>query len=184
MALAMLVALPAPAWTAETWDDGARVELAGIFVPAARARLLARVRLGGEDAAFIAFAADLPEGERDLFVIAAAGRVMGIDILTWHGTDGSRLFSRIAAVPDGVRVRLERVGSAPRGRGVRREAWIDYLAWQANAAMTDAPVRPVLAGTWQAALAEQRVHSLGLLAVPLRSVPAALVGALPAPYLQ
>jgi hypothetical protein len=183
LALSLAAVLPGAARPAETWDEGARTELAGVLVPTARARLLARVRLGGDETVFLSFAADLPEGERDLFAIAAAGRIIAVDVLAWRGTDGSRLYSRLSTVPDGRRVQLERTASAPRGHGVRREAWIDYLAWQAEGAMTDAPVRPVLAGTWQAALAEQRAAILGLLAVNLPGVPAALVAAVPPPHL-
>jgi hypothetical protein len=188
LAGALLAVLPGAARPVEpgprdTGQDGARIELAGVAVPARRARVLAAIRLGGIPAACLAFAADLPEGERDLLAVAAAGRVMAIDVLTWRGIDGSHLFTRLSAVPDGVRLRLERTASAPRERGVRREAWTDYLAWQAGAAMTDAPVRPVLAGTWQASLAEQRAAALALLTVPPNGVPAALVAALPAPHL-
>jgi hypothetical protein len=190
---AMLAGLPGAARPAEPGrtasigadlsNDGPRTDLAGITVPAARARVLAIIRLGDVPAACLAFAADLPEGTRDLFAVAAAGRVTAIDLLTWRGTDGSRLFTRLSAVPDGCRLRLERTASAPRGRGVRREAWTDYLAWRAGGAMTDAPVRPVLAGTWQAALAEQRGSGLALLTEPPNGVPAALAAALPAPHL-
>jgi hypothetical protein len=184
LAASALAMLSAPGRAAETWDEGAQTELAGVLVPAARARLLARVRLGGHDTAFLAFAADLPDGERDLFAIAAEGRIMAIDVLNWRGADSGRLFSRLATVPDGRRVRLERTASAPRGRGMRREAWIDYLAWQEDGAMIDAPVRPVLTGTWQAALAAQRAAMLGLLAVKLHGVPPSLVAALPPPNLS
>jgi hypothetical protein len=183
LAFPLLALVPQPGRTAETWDDGARTEMAGVLVPAARARAMAKVRLGNQEAAFLAFAADVPEGERELFAIAAGGRIIAIEVLSWRGNDGSRLFSRLSAVPDGRRVRLERTASAPRGRGVRHEAWTDYLACQPGAAMTDAPARAVLAGTWQAALAEQRAEILSLLAVNLSGIPTSLVAAVPPPHL-
>jgi hypothetical protein len=155
--------------------------LGGIGVPAARARVLAAFPLGGAPAVALAFAADLPEGTRDLLGVAAAGRVVALEVLSWHGADGSRLYTRLTVVPDGRRLRLERSASAPRGHGFRREQWTDYLAWQEAGPMADAPVRPVLAGTWQAGLAAQRAGVLATLAVGLRGVPPALVAACPPP---
>ena len=184
LAFPLLGFLPPPASAA----DAATVSLGGILVPASRARLLANVRLGGEMVTVLAFAADLPEGERDLFVVAVPGRVAALDLLTWHGADGTRLHTRVSAVSDGVRLRLQRIASAPRGRGYRREEWIDYLAWQNTAPMLDAPVRPVLAGTWQAAQAAQRIATLALLAGAsltgnLNTVSPALLAACPPPKL-
>lgn len=155
--------------------------LGGIDLPAERARVLARFALGGAPAVALAFAADLPEGERDLLAVAAAGRVVALEVLSWRGADGSRLYTRLSVVPDGRRLRLERTASAPRGPGYRREQWTDYLAWQAAGPMADAPVRPVLAGTWQAGLAAQRAGVVATLAVGLRGVPPALIAACPPP---
>jgi len=155
--------------------------LGGIDVPAGRARVLARFPLGGAPAVALAFAADPPEGERDLLAVAAAGRVVALEVLSWRGADGSRLYTRLSVVPDGRRLRLERSASAPRGRGFRREQWTDYLAWQDAGPMADAPVRLVLAGTWQAGLAAQRAGVVASLAVGLRGVPPALIAACPPP---
>lgn len=155
--------------------------LAGIAVPAGRVRLLANFSLGGTPVSALAFAADLPEGQRDLFTVVAAGRVQALELLTWQGTDGSRLQTRLSAVPDRQRLRLERSASAPRGRVHRREDWTDYLAWQEEAPMLDAPVRPVLAGTWQDSLAAQRAAIRSMLVVGLRGVPSALVARCPPP---
>ena len=171
-----------PARAAEP-DGEARTMLGGIAVPAARARLLATPRLGGAPAAVLAFAADLETGERDLFAVVAQGRLVALDLLSWRGSDGGRLYTRLSAVPDGRRLRLQRVAACPRGRGWRREEWTDYLAWQEDGPMADAPVRPVLAGTWQAALAAQRQAVLALLAVGLRGVPPALLACCPPPRL-
>jgi len=157
--------------------------LDGIDVPAERARVLARFALGGAPAVALAFAADLTEGARDLLAVAAAGRVVALEVLSWRGADGSRLYTRLSVVPDGLRLRLERSASAARGHGYRREQWTDYLAWRDGGPMADAPVRPVLAGTWQAGLAAQRAGVAATLAVGLRGVPPALVGACPPPCL-
>lgn len=149
--------------------------LAGIAVPAERARLLATFSLGETTASAVAFAADLPEATRDLLAVTGLGLVLALELLNWHGEDGSRLQTRLSAVPDRQRLRLERNASVPRGRGYRREVWTDYLAWQGAQPMADAPVRPVLAGTWQAALAAQRAGTRTMLLVGLRSVPPGLV---------
>jgi hypothetical protein len=181
-----LMLLPLLAWprararAADLLPD-ARASLGGIEVPAERARQLAAFPLGGVPAAVLAFAADLAAGERDLLVVVAAGRLVALEVLMWRGTDGSRLYTRASAVSDGLRLRLERTASAPRGRGYYREQWTDYLAWQENGPMADAPVRPVRAGTWQAALATQRAGMRAALAVGLRSVPPALIAACPPP---
>ena len=181
-----LVFLSALAWPgaparAADMEAVAGAILDGIDVPAERARVLARFALGGTPALALAFAADLAEGTRDLLAVAAAGRVVALEVLSWRGTDGSRLYTRLSVVPDGRRLRLERSASAPRGPGYHREQWTDYLVWQEAGPMADAPVRPVLAGTWQARLAAQRAGMLATLAVGLRNVPPALVAACPPP---
>jgi hypothetical protein len=173
----LLAGMAVPARAAE----GDTTTLAGIIVPAGRARVLAMIPLGAATAWALGFAADLPEGGRDLVALAALGRVLALELLSWHGADGSRLQTRLSAVPDRQRVRLERLASAPRGRGYRHEEWIDYLAWQELAPMTDAPVRPVLAGTWQAALAGQRDCVRALLAGGPAWVAPELLACCPAP---
>jgi len=163
--------------------EEARITLAGIEVPAVRARLLATVKLGGMPVAVLAFAADLADGVRDLFAVVAGGRVVALEVLAWHGTNGERLSTQVSAVSDRLRLRLQREASAPRGRGYRREQWTDYLGWQGAAPLADAPVRPVLAGTWQAALAAQRAEMRAVLTVGPRGVAPALVAACPPPVL-
>lgn len=181
--LLLLSALAWPGAPAGAADIAATqsITLGGIDVPAERARVLARCSLGGVPAVALAFAADLPGATRDLFAVALAGRVAALEVLSWHGEDGSRLYTRLSVVPDGMRLRLERNASAPRGKGFRREQWTDYLTWREDAPMADAPVRPVLAGTWQAGLAAQRAGVLASLAVGLRGVPPALIAACPPP---
>jgi hypothetical protein len=182
----LLLAFPILAWPPglSRAADGAAAEpvvLAGIAMPATRARLLATFPLAEATASALAFGADLPEGTRDLLAVTMAGRVLALELLAWHGTDGSRLQTRLSAVPDRQRLRLERTASAPRGRSYRRESWTDYLAWQGEAPMADAPVRPVLAGTWQAALAAQRADMVAILAGGRRDVSPELVASCPPP---
>lgn len=149
--------------------------LAGIAVPADRARLLATFPLGETTASALAFAADLPDGTRDLLVVTGLGLVLALELLSWLGEDGSRLQTRLSTVPDRQRLRLQRAASVPHGHGYRREDWTDYLAWQGAAPMADAPVRPVLAGTWQASLAAQRAGTRTMLVIGPRGVPPGLV---------
>lgn len=155
--------------------------LGGIVVPAERARVLAAAALGGTAAVLIAFGADTAAGQRDLLAVAAGGVLVALEPLVWRGTEGSRLGTRVTFVPDGQRLRLQRIGTVPRGQGYHREDWTDYLAWNNGAPMHDAPARPVLAGTWQAVLSEQRAGMRALLGVGLHGVPAALIAACPAP---
>ena len=160
-------------------DRARAAEDIGLAVPGVRARRLAVFSLGEATAVALAFGADLPEGERDLLAITAAGQVLALEILVWHGADGSRLQTRLAAVPDRQRLRLQRTASIRRGHANRREDWTDYLSWQGAAPMADAPVRPVLAGTWQAALAAQRQEMRAALAAG--QALAALVACCPPP---
>lgn len=134
----------------------------------------------------------LPSGQV-LAVLAgwdgARMRVLGVESWDWHGSGPRRLGLRLAAVPDDRRVRLlyEAVLSTPREGGpapgglgggpggggrvvVRREAWTDVLAWQDGEAMRSEPLRPVLAGTWQARMAHTRAAVAALLAAPCTDV--------------
>jgi hypothetical protein len=171
-----------PARAADTGADEQTI-LEGVGVPASRARVLAHGLLDGTPTITIAFGADVAEGRRDLFAVIAAGRVAALEILSWQGYDGARLYTRVSGVPNDYRLRLERNASSPRGHGYRHEAWTDYLAWHAATPMTDAPVRPVLAETWQASLASQRRAMPALLAPNLRAIPPALLAACPPPRL-
>src|SRR3954468_3190228 len=76
LALPLLAILPRRSPGAEPLDGGERTVIAGVAVPAARARRRIGLRLGGAEATLLAFAADLPEGERDLLAVAADGRVV------------------------------------------------------------------------------------------------------------
>ncbi|MGI3776642.1 MAG: hypothetical protein ACRYGC_05030, partial [Janthinobacterium lividum] len=123
----------------------------------------------------------LPSGQV-LAVLAgwdgAQVRVLGVESWDWHGSGPRRLGLRVVAVPDDRRVRLlyEAVLSTPREDGpagrvvVRHEAWTDVLAWQEGGAMRSEPLRPVLAGTWQARMAGTRAAVAALLAAPCTDV--------------
>ncbi len=119
-------------------------------------------------------------------------RILAVESWTWQGSGPRRLALRLVAVPDDRRVRLlydatlasQEAGGAgqdvaapePGGAGlgatgrarvvVRREAWTDILAWQDGDALRSEPLRPVLAGTWQARMAQIRADVAALLATP------------------
>mgnify|MGYP001036457391 CR=1 FL=1 len=96
----------------------------------------------------------------------ARPRLLGLEVLDWHGADGAHLETRFASAGDGVRIRLARQAAAPRDRlRWRREAWTDYLAWR-GAGLADAPVRPPPPGTWQARLGGLRARVQDWLATP------------------
>ena len=62
-------------------------------------------------------------------------------------------------------------GAADRARVVvRREAWTDVLAWRDGEALRSEPLRPVLAGTWQARMARTRADVAALLATPREEI--------------
>ena len=178
--LPVLARLAVPARAGDPVEE-ASIRLGGVRVPADRARLVATVPLGPSQAALVAFAADLPEGLRELVVVTDGTRVLALELLAWRGEDGSRLQTRLSAVTDRQRLRLERGAAAPRGRGIRREDWTDYLRWQPEGPMLDAPVRPVLAGTWQEGLAAQRANMRVMLLPGLHGVPPGLIAACPPP---
>lgn len=180
LALSALVLWRAPLRGADLFAEPVE-PLGGIVVPAERARVLAVAALGGTPSVLLAFGADTAAGQRDLLAVAAGGVLVALEPLIWRGTKGSRLTTRATFVPDGQQLRLQRIGTVPRGKGYHREDWTDYLTWTIGAPMRDAPVRPVLAGTWQAALSEQRAAMRAMLGVGLHSVPAALLAACPAP---
>jgi hypothetical protein len=146
-------------------DDAAPalISLGGIAVPNLRARLLARLPLGDATTAALAFGADLPEGSRDLLALAAGGRVVALEPLIWQGTDGSRLYTHLSAMPDQRHLRLRHSAGVPLAHGFYHEQWTDYLLWQSGGPLADAPVRPVLATSWQALLARQRAAIIALL---------------------
>jgi hypothetical protein len=180
---------------------GGRVALSGpglagaAWLPAARARLLAEPVLRGAAVdsagdgrcALVAFAADAgPDSTSDLVAVIAAPpagpRIVALELLAWRRrADGAHLATRISVIPDGSGLILARAAARPGadGRSWRREAWTDYLRWAPQpppgGPMRDAPARPPLPGTWQAALAARRAMVRAMLATPRASPDAALL---------
>lgn len=161
--------------------EGARCRLlledASMLLPGAPERIAALPVAGRQ---VVAAGVALPSGQV-LAVLAgwdgARMRILAVESWDWHGSGPRRLGLRLAAVPDDRRVRLlyEAVLASPRGDGpgrvvVRREAWTDILAWQDGGALRSEPLRPVLAGTWQARMAATRAAVAGLLAAPCREI--------------
>ncbi len=128
----------------------------GVFsCPSGRARLLAVMRMREMDVAAVSFAAD-PAGEVQdvLALIGTGGQLLALERLTWRHGKRAELITRMAMLPDRAHISLQR--DAARHEGVwRRESWTDYLRLS-NAALINAPARPVLAGSWQAALSGER----------------------------
>ncbi len=153
------------------------LEDGSVLLPGAPERIAALPVAGRQMAAA---GVALPSGQV-LAVLAgwdgARMRILAVESWDWHGSGPRRLGLRLAAVPDDRRVRLlyEAVLASPRGDGtgrvvVRREAWTDILAWQDEGALRSEPLRPVLAGTWQARMAATRAAVAGLLAAPCREI--------------
>lgn len=211
LALVPLLA-PVSAWAAD--DLGAEtpsVTLAGLRVPASRARLLSTGTMGGTEVSLVAFAADPSHGALDLLALGANGWVLALEPLSWSsvlpipgsGPEGEHLHTRPTLVTDHLRVRLERTASVPvdggpggssptgsskdgsgrKGR-FRHESWTDYLLWSDGGLLRDDPVRAPLPGTCQAALARTRLSLRRMISVGLHGVPTALLEACPLPTLS
>ena len=109
----------------------------------------------------------LPDGQRLLAFVGwddATVRILGVESRAWHGPDRRSLALRVAAVPDGARLRLIYDAVA----GERHESWTDALAWRPEAPLASEPLRPVLPGTLQARVASIRADVALLLAPPRR----------------
>lgn len=118
----------------------------------------------------------LPGGQRLLTLVGwddATLRILGVESRDWHAPPRRSLVLRISSVPDAVRLRL--VYDATEGE--RHESWTDVLAWRAAAPLASAPLRPVLAGTLQAHLAEVRGRVAALLVPSRRTLTLAELGA-------
>ena len=147
-----------------------------VHVPLGRARIAAILPIADRDIACVAFADDPPAGNGDLDLLALIGwdgaglRVLGLDVLHWTGLDGSLLNCRIAGVGDRSRLRLAREATGATAHPRRWEQWTDYWQWTNAASLHDAPVRPPLADTWQARLAQARGRAERFLTVPRQEV--------------
>ena len=158
----------------------ASVQLAGGGVfsfPARRARLLAVLRLRGEEVVAVAFAADPPGGIQDLLALVGSdGGLLALERLAWQAGPGGTLSTRIAMLPDRSHISLER-SAARHDDNWRREAWTDYLRLT-DGTLVDAPARPVLPGSWQFGLSRQRAEMAGRIAPASRTIAAEWVAAM------
>ena len=148
-----------------------------VTLPAARARLLALLPIAARQVAVLAFGADPPGSAARLDLAAFVGwdgaglRVLALEVLGWANGHGGVLASRFAATGDRTGFALVRDAAAPRGAGTwRREHWTDMLAWGVGATLVDAPLRPPLAGTWQAQLGVMRAAVAARLASPCADI--------------
>ena len=152
---------------------GGRWSRSAASVPAERARVLAAAALGGTPAVLLAFGADTAAGQRDLLAVAAGGVLVALEPLIWRGR-------RVRGSPRGPRSCRTDSDSGCNASAPSRAAKATTartgptMAWNNGAPMRDAPARPVLAGTWQAVLSEQRAGMRAMLGVRLHGVPAAL----------
>ncbi len=114
----------------------------------------------------------LPGGQRLLCILGwddVALRILAVESRAWAGPGRRGLAMRIAAVPDGARLRL----LYDAVHGSQHESWTDILAWRAGALLASEPLRPVLPGTLQARMAAVRARVLALLDATGRSLEAA-----------
>jgi hypothetical protein len=160
-----------------------------ITLPAVRARIAFALPIAGREVAGVAFAADPPGGSLDLVALCgwdgACLRILGLEILSYAGADGASLASCFAGVGDRSRLRIERTASVPRhGLPLRWESWTDLVAWRDQAPLADAPVRPPLPGTRQAALAAGRARVFTLLNEPCQGVGEPMIAAVANGVLQ
>ena len=169
-------------------DDPEKVSFSGdgvigtITLPLARARIAALLPIAGRELAAIAFAADRLGSTLDLLALigwdGAGLRILGLEVLTLSRPDGTSLTSRFTGVGDRSRISIARTAATPRvGLPKRWESWIDLLAWQNLAPLTNAPVRTALPGTRQAELADIRAVVFSQLSPPCQAITPALLAA-------
>ncbi len=147
--------------------------------PPLRARLLGIFALRAGEVCAVAFACDGPQTQQDLLAfVGADGTLLALERLSWRGQGGA-FSSRAAMLPDRAHLTLTRHFIAS-GKPPLGEAWTDYLRLEAGM-LRDAPVRPVMAGTLQQALSDERRTIAGILKPGLHAVTQPLLTALRAP---
>ena len=156
--------------------------IGAVALPQARARIAFVLPIAGREVAGIAFGSDGRGATLDLVALVgwdgACLRILGLEVLKASGPDGALLSSRFAGVGDRTRLSITRTAADPRpGLPKRWENFTDYLAWCELAPLADAPVRPPLPGTRQAALSAVRANVIGLLSPPCQAVGPALLAA-------
>jgi len=164
----------------------------GLILPATRARILARLALGGHPLAAIGFAWDQADGAVgdpaaiDLVAFVAFDRsepprLLALELMTYANPATSdpgslRLDTRVTATSDGARIRLARNAACYRSPTlVTRSAWIDYLAWNDGGPLADAPIHPPPPGSIAAELASRRARVRIALAAPVAEITPALL---------
>ena len=145
--------------------------------PPGRARLVAVLRLRLMDITVIAFAADPLGGTQDLLAfVAPDGTLLALERHSWTSQNEDAFGTGCSMLPDRTNIALER-HAARREQKWRREGWTDYLRME-QGGLVDAPVRTVLAGTWQSALARERQQCAAMLPAGQHGVPGRLLAIL------
>ncbi len=93
----------------------------------------------------------------DLLLVAGDERILALEPWGGTATGGAHLSTRLDLPRSGPTLVLRRDAAYPRQAAVRweRQSWIDDLALT-DSGLVDSPSRTPLAGTWQAAMGEQR----------------------------
>ena len=180
---APVVAAAAPASPRLVVATGAVLPLAAsLFLPGGavftcppgRARLVAMLRLRLMDITLVAFAADPLGGTQDLLAfVAPDGTLLALERHSWTSQNEDAFSTGCSMLPDRTNIALER-HAARREQRWRREGWTDYLRME-QGHLVDAPVRPVLPGTWQSALARERQQCAAALPTGQHAVPGRLL---------
>lgn len=156
--------------------------------PPSRARLVAVFRLrarpgdGESEVAALGFAADTAEATQDMLaLVGPQGTLLALEPLRVEGHEGATCSARVAMLPDRRHVVFERTAawrdSGSHDMTLRRESWTDYLRWD-EGGLHDAPPRPVLSGTRQAALSAWRATLRAMIPGACREVTPDLLAAI------
>ncbi len=139
-------------------QDMARLAVgAGFTFPALRARVLSVLHVTGAEITAAAFGADTQDTRQDwLALVGPSGALLALDLLSWSGPANGSIATHVAVMPDHRHITLERAAARHASHGGwLRETWTDYWLWTGSG-LTNAPPRPILAGTWQHALSIRR----------------------------
>jgi len=127
-----------------------------VACPPMRARVLAELPFRAGPVVALRFGWDNKAATQDLLaLIAEDGTLLALERLEWQ-QGRANFITRFAMLPDREHLALERTASLPGALPVH-ESWTDYLR-RDTAGLHDAPARPVLAGTLQAALSAERTR--------------------------
>jgi hypothetical protein len=138
---------------------------------------MAVLRLKVMDIAAVVFAADPLGGTQDLLAfVTPDGTLLALERHSWTSQNEDAFSTGCSMLPDRTNIALER-HAARREQKWRREGWTDYLRME-QGRLVDAPVRPVLSGTWQFALARERQQCAAALPAGQHGVPGRLLAIL------